>query len=335
MALADLELKLGIDLFAGKSEITEGCSDFREIGDSDDLPEISDLRLSKSYGSDAADDANFGAAVAGPSPVPVLLLEQSPWVLGSTEQIKADGGDGPGDLRAESFERPVFSEDRDGNLARCRSWAVGRRRPKLATGALSGRIWRSCKKGRRRRASANWESFTELGEVHRNVGIPGWYAGSGIHRNAGPCSGPDDFCGLGGSLRCRPLDGARPENRGPSSKASRPGRAGFSAINRPGVREAASRTGRKNSAGAGVWGVTAHFRRIWPSCCGRRAAGGGAERRRAGRPGAAGEGGRRGGRGGKAVGGAAAGGAERRRRGGAFKKQQLRMELLRWVGKLQ
>ena len=44
--------------------------------------------------------------------------------------MKADGGDGPGDLRAESFERPVFSEDRDGNLARCRSWAVGRRRPK-------------------------------------------------------------------------------------------------------------------------------------------------------------------------------------------------------------
>ena len=106
--LADLELKLGIDLFAGKSEITEGCSDFREIGDSSDLPGISDLRLSKSYGSDAADDANFGAAVAGPSPVPVLLLEQSPWVLGSTEQIKADGGDGPGDLRAESFEAQCF-----------------------------------------------------------------------------------------------------------------------------------------------------------------------------------------------------------------------------------
>ena len=83
---ADLELKLGIDLFAGKSEITEGCSDFREIGDSSDLPGISDVRLSKSYGSDAADDANFGAAVAGPSPVPVLLLEQSPWVLGSTDR---------------------------------------------------------------------------------------------------------------------------------------------------------------------------------------------------------------------------------------------------------
>jgi hypothetical protein len=32
------------------------------------------------------------------------------------------------------------------------------------------------------------------------------------------------------------------------------GLAGFSAINRPGVREAASRTGRKNSAGAGLWG---------------------------------------------------------------------------------
>src|SRR5271169_5879996 len=32
------------------------------------------------------------------------------------------------------------------------------------------------------------------------------------------------------------------------------GLAGFSAINRSEVREAASRTGRKHSAGAGVWG---------------------------------------------------------------------------------
>ncbi len=132
------------------------------------------------------------------------------------------------------------------------------------------------------KASAHWESFTELGEVHRDVGIPGWYAGSGIHRNAEPGSGPDDFCVLGGSLRCRPLDGARPENRGPSSKASRPGRAGFSAVNRSGVREAASRTGRKNSAGAGVLGVRAHFRRKGRSCCWlaaarRRSWGGGAE----------------------------------------------------------
>ena len=80
---------------------------------------------------------------AGPSPVPVLLLEQSPWVLGSTDRIKADGGDGWGGLRGESFGGPVFSGDRGGNLARCRSWAVGRRRPKLAAGALSGRIWRA------------------------------------------------------------------------------------------------------------------------------------------------------------------------------------------------
>ena len=73
--LTDLELKLGIDLFAGKSEITEGCSDLREIGDSSDLPGISDVRLSRCYGSDAAGAAvrrgagaiavlrNFGAAV--------------------------------------------------------------------------------------------------------------------------------------------------------------------------------------------------------------------------------------------------------------------------------
>jgi hypothetical protein len=46
--------KGGIDLFAGKSEITEGCSDLREIGDSSDLPGISDVRLSRRYGSDAA-----------------------------------------------------------------------------------------------------------------------------------------------------------------------------------------------------------------------------------------------------------------------------------------
>jgi hypothetical protein len=72
-ASGDLELKLGIDLFAGKSEITEGCSDFREIGDSSDLPEISDVRLSKSYGSDAA-----GRSESLPGP----LLERAPWVLG-------------------------------------------------------------------------------------------------------------------------------------------------------------------------------------------------------------------------------------------------------------
>ena len=60
--LADLELKRGIDLFAGKSEITEGCSDFREIGDSDDLPGISDLWLSRCYGSDAAGAAGTSVA---------------------------------------------------------------------------------------------------------------------------------------------------------------------------------------------------------------------------------------------------------------------------------
>jgi hypothetical protein len=67
VVLADLELKLGIDLFAGKSEITEGCSDFREIGDSSDLPGISDVRLSKSYGSDAAGTAVAAVDAAGTS----------------------------------------------------------------------------------------------------------------------------------------------------------------------------------------------------------------------------------------------------------------------------
>jgi hypothetical protein len=90
--LACSELKLGIDLFADKSEITEGCSDLREIGDSSDLPGISDVRLSKSYGSDAAGAAERreagaancwcgGAAAIGGSGVwlaSVPLLERAP-----------------------------------------------------------------------------------------------------------------------------------------------------------------------------------------------------------------------------------------------------------------
>ncbi len=77
---ADLELKLGIDLFAGKSEITEGCSDLREIGDSSDLPGISDVRLSKSYGSDAAGAAErreAGAAGAAVRLCCELLVRRS------------------------------------------------------------------------------------------------------------------------------------------------------------------------------------------------------------------------------------------------------------------
>jgi hypothetical protein len=98
--LAGSELKLGIDLFAGKSEITEGCSDLREIGDSSDLPGISDVRLSRRYGSDAAGAAerreagaagaaelwmlrNFGAAAIGGAGgsglfASVRLLEPTP-----------------------------------------------------------------------------------------------------------------------------------------------------------------------------------------------------------------------------------------------------------------
>jgi len=84
--------------------------------------------------------------VAGPSPVPVLLLEQSPWVLGSTEQIKADSGDGRGDLRGESFGGPVFSGDRGGNLARCRSSAV----------AEMG-VWRRQDSGGIAKAAVGWQ----------------------------------------------------------------------------------------------------------------------------------------------------------------------------------
>jgi len=147
------------------------------------------VRLSKSYGSDAAGDANFGAAVAGPSPVPVLLLEQSPWVLGSTEQIKADGGDGRGDLRAESFEGPVFSGDRDGNLARCRSWAVGWRRPKAGDwGAERAHLAKAAKGGGRPRRTFGGIGRAAFGAVHRNGGgagrIPERYGGGAISEKA-------------------------------------------------------------------------------------------------------------------------------------------------------
>jgi hypothetical protein len=87
--------KAGNRPVAGKSEITEGCSDLREIGDSSDLPGISDVRLSKSYGSDAAGAAERreagaagaancwcgGAAAIGGSGVwlaSVPLLERAP-----------------------------------------------------------------------------------------------------------------------------------------------------------------------------------------------------------------------------------------------------------------
>jgi len=204
---ADLELKLGIDLFAGKSEIAEGRSDLREIGDSSDLPGISDVRLSKSYGSDAAGAAERREAGGAEKLVrrngwcgePLVLL----WSIGGSggplrlhpfdfssrlraslhcgqvlrsADIKADSCDGRGDFRGESFEGPMFSGVRGGNLARCRSWreaepavfegpkpglaqsrsgwlaAIGGEvaarvpgRPEL--GALSGRIWRELRKG--------------------------------------------------------------------------------------------------------------------------------------------------------------------------------------------
>ena len=59
--------------------------------------------------------------------------------------MKADGGDGRGDLRAESFERPVFSGDRGGNLARCRSSAV----------AEMG-VWRRQDSGGMAKAAVGW-----------------------------------------------------------------------------------------------------------------------------------------------------------------------------------
>jgi hypothetical protein len=52
----------------------------------------------------------------------VQAFKLRPAVLRSTDDIKADGGDGRGDLRGGSFGRPVFAGVRGENLARTRSW---------------------------------------------------------------------------------------------------------------------------------------------------------------------------------------------------------------------
>ena len=49
-------------------------------------------------------------------------LQLRPAVLRSTDDIKAHGGDGRGDLRGGSFGRRVFAGVRGENLARSRSW---------------------------------------------------------------------------------------------------------------------------------------------------------------------------------------------------------------------
>ena len=143
---ADLELKLGIDLFAGKSEIAEGRSDFREIGDSmfgcqrtagNDAAGAAVRRKAERRGKagrrrkagccgavGAAQSSMLrkagcrgGAGCCGVAVwrwsvrVPFLsaFSRQLRGFWGSTADSKADGGDGGGDFRGESFERPVFA----------------------------------------------------------------------------------------------------------------------------------------------------------------------------------------------------------------------------------
>jgi hypothetical protein len=73
---------------------------------------------------------------------------------GSTADSKADGGDGRGDLRGESFERPVFAGVQRSKLARERSCRT----------ALSGRIWRSFEVGAAgERCAAGWRGRTTAG----------------------------------------------------------------------------------------------------------------------------------------------------------------------------
>jgi len=132
-----------------------------------------------------------------------------------------------------------------------------------AAGALSGRIWRSCfQKGLLLR------SFTELarwaaiypGGMAGDFG-ESWWAGRPL-RNMRQNGDPDDFCGLGGSLRCRSWDGARGGNRDRSPKASRAWPGWVFCRETFGSSRSGEPNRAENSAGAGLFGLRAHSRHI-------------------------------------------------------------------------
>ena len=202
--------------------------------------------------------------------------------------------------------RPVFSgiaAETWRDVAHGRS-AGGRR--EAGGGALSGRIWRELQKGAGRPAGGgqSWgaaggraaEPGKKLAESAKLLSAsPNWgrfiamsaYRGgmseAGFTGMLDPAAVPMIFAawaapaGRSKLLAGRGAVWAQSPELLLGESPGGPGRAGFSLISRSGVREAASRTGRKNSAGVGIWGVGAHFRRIWPSCCG-----GPARRRRVG-----------------------------------------------------
>src|SRR5580693_9443580 len=143
-----------------------------------------ELRMLRNFGASLAiaDCRRLAQHPCRFSSGPRVGLQLRPAVLRSTDGIKADGGDGGGDLRGESVERPMFPGRSVRNLARDRSWpaaelggwramcswlaAADRTWGGRSSRALSGRNWRELPKMVERPAAAKADlaeaDFTEL-----------------------------------------------------------------------------------------------------------------------------------------------------------------------------
>jgi hypothetical protein len=93
------------------------------------------------------------------------------------------------------FAARTWRENAHGRRPKLGAWSCGRADRDRRRGAERAH-WRELQKGGRGELAvwaASWAAarkLTQIGELllgklHRNVGIPGWYARSGIHRNAG------------------------------------------------------------------------------------------------------------------------------------------------------
>ena len=176
---------------------------------------------------------------------------------------------------AESFESQVFSGDRGGNLARCRSWRWAGGGRKLATGALSGRIWRELQKGaapagqRIEKASANWESFTELGRFIAMSAYRGGMSEAGFTGMLDSTAVPMIFaCWAARFVAARWTGRALRTGALRQKPAGRAGLGFLPSTAREFAKRRAEQDG-KTQRGRGFWGrgtLPAH----WPSCCWRR-----------------------------------------------------------------
>jgi hypothetical protein len=126
----------------------------------------------------------------------VQAFKLRPAVLRSTDDIKADGGDGRGDLRGGSFGRPVFAGVRGEKLARSRSWPaaeVGVWRAARSRGGWPAgpvKLRRLTGPGAAKAGARSWLSgvakLAQSAKLPKRVALPAGWNFTGIpERNAG------------------------------------------------------------------------------------------------------------------------------------------------------